>query len=340
MARSSATAKPSSATPISSPGAGKRSALPPLLEPTSENISAAANRIRGGQLVAFPTETVYGLGADATDDLAVAKIFQAKGRPSFNPLISHLPSLEVVRPLVQWSALAEDLANTFWPGPLTLVLMRSENCPISSLACAGLDTVAVRVPSNPIARSLLLAANRPVAAPSANVSSKLSPTEAQHVVHSLGGAVQTILDGGPCPVGLESTVLDLSLPEPVLLREGGVTEEALRAVLPTLKRTEPGIALKAPGMLDKHYSPDCPMRLETTDARDGEAYLAFGSAESSAGMMLNLSEKGDLLEAAANLFRHLHTLNAMGPSAIAVAPIPDTGIGKAINDRLRRAAAD
>lgn len=290
-------------------------------------------------MVAFPTETVYGLGADATNDRAVVRIYAAKGRPSFNPLIVHGPSVESLRTLVTWDARAERVAEAFWPGPLTLVLPRAADCPVSRLASAGLETLAIRLPSQPVARELLEAAGLPIAAPSANRSNALSPTEAAHVAASLGEAVDAILDGGACAVGLESTVLDLSGQVPLLLREGGLSREALLEHLPNLQRPEAGSAIKSPGMLAKHYAPDCPIRLNATDVRAGEALLAFGSDTPATALSLNLSESGDLVEAAANLFRHLHALNAAQPAGIAVMPIPEEGLGRAINDRLRRAAA-
>jgi L-threonylcarbamoyladenylate synthase len=295
--------------------------------------------LRQGRLVAFPTETVYGLGADATNDSAVASIYAAKGRPSFNPLIVHGPTFEALRPLATWDARAEAVAAAFGPGPLTLVLPRVENCPVSLLASAGLETLALRVPSHPVAAALLAAAGRPIAAPSANRSNALSPTEARHVAASLGEAVDAILDGGPCAVGLESTVVDLSGEVPLLLREGGLPQEDLLALLPDLRRPEAGAAITSPGMLAKHYAPDCPLRLGARDLSPGEALLAFGPGAPAAEVCLNLSEAGDLVEAAANLFRDLHALNALAPAGIAVMPIPDTGLGRAINDRLRRGAA-
>ena len=295
--------------------------------------------LREGRLVAFPTETVYGLGADATNDRAVAGIYAAKGRPTFNPLIIHAPTVEALRPLVMWDARAEAVAAAFWPGPLTLVLPRAADCPVSALASAGLETLAVRVPLHPVAKALLEAAGRPIAAPSANRSNAISPTEARHVAASLGDAVDAILDGGPCTVGVESTVVDLSGAIQLLLREGGLPREALLAHLPNLAEPEAGGTIKGPGMLAKHYAPDCPLRLNAAEARPGEALLAFGPDAPAAEIVLNLSESGDLVEAAANLFRHLHALNRLGPTGIAVMPVPEHDMGRAINDRLRRAAA-
>ena len=289
--------------------------------------------------MAFPTETVYGLGGDATQDHAVARIYEAKGRPSFNPLIVHTPAAEDLHALVQWDERAERLAAAFWPGPLTLVLRRTEDCPVSLLASAGLDTLAVRVPDHPAAKALLAAAGVPVAGPSANRSNGLSPTEAAHVAASLGERVDMILDGGPCGVGLESTVVDLSGASPLLLREGGLPQEMLLPLLPDLQRARGSAAIRSPGMLAKHYAPDCPVRLNIIQPLPGEALLAFGPDAPFAKNALNLSEAGDLTEAAANLFRHLHTLNEAKPEGIAVMPIPDEGLGRAINDRLQRAAA-
>lgn len=285
---------------------------------------------------------MYGLGADATQDRAVARIFEAKGRPSFNPLIVHGPEAAALRPLVQWNQIAETVAAAFWPGPLTLVLPRSANCPVSPLASAGLETLAVRVPAHPVAKALLQAAGVPVAAPSANRSNAISPTEAAHVAASLGDRVDVILDGGPCAVGLESTVVDLSSGTPLLLREGGLPREYLLPLLPDLASARTKSEIRSPGMLAKHYAPDCPVRLNAASLRPGEALLAFGPdvpAAQHAPLVLNLSPSADLTEAAANLFRYLHALNAAKPSRIAVMPIPETGLGRAINDRLRRAAA-
>ncbi len=314
-------------------------ALPKLLASDAAGIAAAAALLRDGGLVAFPTETVYGLGADATDDRAVARIFAAKGRPSFNPLIVHAASAEALQPLVQWNAWAEALANAFWPGPLSLVLPRSADCPVSALASAGLPTLAIRVPAHPVARRLFEAAGLPIAGPSANRSNALSPTAPAHVAESLGEAVDAILDGGVCAVGLESTVVDLSGARPLLLREGGLTREALLEHLPNLGEPQRGAKIAGPGMLAKHYAPDCPLRLNATSVRPGEALLAFGPDAPAAEQVLNLSARGDLVEAAANLFRHLHALNALRPAGIAAMPIPEAGLGRAINDRLRRAAA-
>ncbi|MXW90790.1 MAG: threonylcarbamoyl-AMP synthase [Rhodospirillaceae bacterium] len=319
-------------------------------------IAAAAARLRRGGLVAFPTETVYGLGADAGDDRAVARIFGAKGRPRFNPLIVHAPDLAAHRAWAVFDERALRLADAFWPGALTLVLPRTPDAPVSRLVSAGLDTVAVRAPDHPVAQALMRAAGCPVAAPSANRSGRLSPTEAGHVAASLGGAADLILDGGPCPGGLESTVLSLTGEVPVLLRPGLVSRDTIESAVgpvetagPALPGTLPGTPLESPGMLAAHYAPRAPLRLEAGAAQeDGEALLAFGAAPtpgpasgvaSGYAAVRNLSPAGDLTEAAANLFRLLHELDALAPDAIAVAPVPEDGLGVAINDRLRRAAA-
>lgn len=257
-------------------------------------------------------------------------------------MIVHGPDADAIRPLVQWEDRAEMLAAAFWPGPLTLVLPRVKDCPVSRLASAGLETLAVRVPSHPVAIALLAAAGVPVAGPSANRSNAISPTEATHVAASLGERVDLILDGGPCAVGLESTVVDLSGAAPLLLREGGLAREDLFDLLPNLQRAHGSAAIHSPGMLAKHYAPECPMRLNVIQPLPDEALLAFGPdvpAAPSSPLTLNLSETGDLTEAAANLFRHLHALNEARPASIAVMPVPETGLGRAINDRLRRAAS-
>ncbi len=301
-------------------------------------IERAAALIRAGRLVAFPTETVYGLGADATQDRAVAAIFAAKGRPAFNPLIAHVQDVAEARRYVVWNDIAERLTAAFWPGPLTLVLPRVENCRLSLLASAGLDTAAVRAPSHPIARALIAASGVPIAAPSANRSGAISPTRPEHVVESLGDAVDLVIDGGPCDVGLESAVLDLSTPRPTLLRPGGTTREAIEAVIGAIDEGPAiGVAgtLHSPGQLESHYAPRATVRLNAMVAGTGETLLGFGEIAGA----LNLSPSGDLVEAAANLFTMLRQLDASGASAIAVAPIPDEGLGLAINDRLRRAAA-
>lgn len=320
-------------------GAGM-SQFPPhaRIEPANDAaIALAGDMLRHGQLVAFPTETVYGLGADATDDRAVAAIYAAKGRPSFNPLIVHVADLADCAGLVQMDQRARDVAARFWPGPLTLVLPRAAHSPVSLLASAGLDTIAIRLPGHPVARAVIAAAGRPIAAPSANRSGAVSPTLAEHVAQSLGGRVGLIVDGGPCRVGVESTVLDLSTARPTLLRPGGITAEQLQEVLgeaPVCPHQDPE-APKSPGMLASHYAPGLPVRLNAVTAAAGEAMLGFGAMDCT----LNLSAAGDLEEAAANLFAFLRRLDDPRFAAIAVAPIPEHGLGAAINDRLRRAAA-
>jgi L-threonylcarbamoyladenylate synthase len=309
------------------------------------SIDEAARLIREGELVAFPTETVYGLGGDATNERAVAKIFEAKGRPQFNPLISHVLDAGEARRLVQWNETADKLAARFWPGPLTLVLPRAKDSPIALLATAGLDTAAIRAPAHPMAQALIRAAGRPIAAPSANRSGAVSPTRAEHVADSLGDRVKLILDGGPCEVGLESTVLDLTTSTPTLLRPGGATREAIEAVIGpvALSHAAPcgSAAHKSPGQLASHYAPARPVRLNATSVTADEGLLAFGpQPPAGANQMLNLSVSGDLTEAAANLFAHLRALDQPANARIAVMPIPQTGLGLAINDRLRRAAAD
>jgi L-threonylcarbamoyladenylate synthase len=311
-----------------------------ILPATAEAIAEAAALLKAGGLVAFPTETVYGLGADATSDAAVARIFAAKRRPQFNPLISHLPDRAAAAELAVFDGRAEALAQAFWPGALTLVLPRTRGCPIARLTSSGLDSIALRVPAHPIAQALLAAVGCPVAAPSANPSGRLSPTRAEHVAAALGGEVDLILDGGPCQVGLESTVVDLTGPQPLLLRAGGVTREATEQIIgPLVIPAEGEAAPASPGRLLSHYAPDLPLRLDATSVRPDEALLAFGSVLSGAAATRNLSTAGDLVEAAANLFQMLRELDQSGLVGIAVMPVPEHGLGAAINDRLRRAAA-
>jgi L-threonylcarbamoyladenylate synthase len=316
---------------------------------TPDAIAAAADLLAEGGLVAFPTETVYGLGGDATRERVVARIFAAKGRPRFNPLIVHLAPGWPVEEIAIMDERAQRLAARFWPGALTLVLARAPGCPISLLASAGLDTLALRMPAHPIAQALLKRAHLPIAAPSANPSGRLSPTEARHVAEALGDKVDVILDGGKCPGGLESTVIDLSVAEARILRPGLVTQEEIEAEL-GMKVARPAEAapgantdsdeIKSPGMLASHYAPKKPLRLNATSAEPGEAFLAFGpKPPRSVLASLNLSPTGDLVEAAANLFAYMHRLDASQAHTIAVMPIPEEGIGAAINDRLRRAAA-
>lgn len=302
-------------------------------------IERAARLLRAGKLVAFPTETVYGLGADATSECAVAAVFAAKGRPHFNPLIVHVSGLEAAEALAGFDARARRIATQFWPGPLSLVLPRRDSSGLSLLASAGLDTVAIRVPAHPVAQQLLRAFGRPIAAPSANRSGRVSPTAAMHVAAELGEDIALILDAGRTPVGVESTVLDLTGAAPALLRPGGVTREALEALLGPLA-TETAGPTRSPGMLASHYAPALPLRLEAAEARPGEALLAFGpAAPPDFAEILSLSRSGDLAEAAANLFAMLRQLDRPRFTGIAVMPIPDKGLGRAINDRLRRAAA-
>jgi L-threonylcarbamoyladenylate synthase len=309
---------------------------------SARDIGMAARALRAGRLVAFPTETVYGLGGIATDDRAVAAIFEAKGRPRLNPLIVHVAARAAARGLVRWNQLAERLAARFWPGALTLILPRAPGCPLSALVSAGGDTVGLRLPAHPVAQALLAATALPVAAPSANPAGGVSPTTADHVAEGLGAAVDLILDGGPCAIGLESTVLDLCGGEPRLLRPGGVTREALEAEVGPLAAApaEPGQVLRAPGQLASHYAPARPLRLEVRSVAANEALLAFGPEPlAGARATLNLSATGDLAEAAANLFAMLRRLDRPDVSAIAVMPIPAAGLGEAIRDRLERAAA-
>jgi L-threonylcarbamoyladenylate synthase len=307
--------------------------------------AAAARCLAEGGLVAFPTETVYGLGADATNAQAIARLYLAKGRPSFNPLIAHVADLAAARGIAKFDANAEKLAARFWPGPLTLVLPRAIDCPVAELATAGLETIAVRVPAHLIARDILLSFGKPVVAPSANVSGHVSPTTAQHVEADLAGKIDLIVDGGPANVGLESTIVGC-FERPMLLRPGGLArgeiEAALGCKLVDLPQHESAAQPLAPGMLASHYAPRSPVRLNATTIEPGEALLAFGSSAvagvDKAAAVLNLSGSGDLVEAAANLFHHLRELDAKAAMQIAVMPIPNEGLGEAINDRLRRAA--
>ncbi len=313
------------------------------LDPDRDGIARAAALLSGGRLVAFGTETVYGLGADATDPRAVAAIFAAKNRPRFNPLIAHLADADAAFRQVAATPLAHRLAG-FWPGPLTLVLPRRADSTVCALAAAGLPTLAVRVPAGPVAGRLLRAVGRPVAAPSANPSGRVSPSTAAHVLAGLDGRIDAVLDSGPCRVGLESTVLDLSGPQPRLLRPGGVTLEALEAAIgPVLREAGAGAAPSAPGQLASHYAPVLPLRLDAAEVGRDEALLAFGPPPSGAGMVWNLSEDANLDEAAARLFAGLRDLDAAasreGLSGIAAMSIPHHGLGLAIRDRLRRAAA-
>ncbi len=319
------------------------------LRDDAAGIARAAALLRAGGLVAFGTETVYGLGADATNARAVAAVFDAKGRPHFNPLIAHYPDAEAAFRHVEAPALARLLAERFWPGPLTLVLPRRAACPVALLAGAGLDTLAVRVPAGQTARALLRDAGRPVAAPSANRSGEVSPTTAAHVLAGLDGRIAAVLDSGPCAVGLESTVIDLAAGRPFLLRPGGTAVSDIEAVIGPVGRgitpqaAEATRTLRSPGLLVSHYAPRLPVRLGAVAADAREALLAFGSALPGAGCTFQLSAAGDVAEAAARLFAGLRWLDEegarLGLSGIAAMPVPADGLGLAINDRLQRAAA-
>lgn len=302
-----------------------------------QSIALAAELLDKGRLVAFPTETVYGLGADAANDLAVASVFEVKGRPQFNPLIAHIADISWVERFAVLTDSARVLAEKFWPGPLTMVMKRTPVCPVSHLVCAGLDTIGVRFPAHPAARQMIAAFGRPVAAPSANISGTVSPTTALHVAQGLGDRIPLILDGGACSVGVESTILDVSEDNPALLRAGGVSVEEIEAVLGiSLRRPEINPdAPRSPGQMLSHYAPRLPVRLNADHAEDGEAFLAFGKAENAT---LNLSPSGDVKEAAAHLFAYMRLLDDPRYTGIAVMPIPTNGLGLAINDRLKRAA--
>ena len=306
-----------------------------ILPPDDAGLAQAAAILRDGGLVSFPTETVYGVGADARNDRAVAGIYAAKGRPSFNPLIVHLPDLTTAETYCVFNDDARRLAGAFWPGALTLVLPLKRDAGVSRLVTAGLETLAVRVPDHPVAQGLLRAFGGPVAAPSANPSGRVSPTTAAHVRDGLGNKINALVDGGPCGVGLESTIVSC-VGQPALLRAGGIPVEALEACLgqPLALPDDPDTPV-SPGQLASHYAPRGKVRLNVTAPEKGEVYLGFGPVDAD----LNLSPTGDLTEAAARLFDCLHQLDAMGAERIAVAPIPDHGLGRAINDRLRRAAA-
>lgn len=306
-----------------------------------DDIAAATALLREGQLVAIPTETVYGLAADATNDAAVAKIYEAKGRPSFNPLIVHVADVAMARRYAEISPLAEKLAAAFWPGPLTLVSPRRKDSAVSLLVSAGLETLALRAPAGDIAQSVIRRFGGPLAAPSANRSGSISPTTAAHVRDSLGERVALILDGGPCAVGVESTIVKIDGARAILLRPGGTPREAIERIIGAKLEAAAG-GVEAPGMMQSHYAPHARLRLQATAPHADEAYLAFGGGGDHPHT-LNLSASGDLVEAAANLFAHLRALDAMcaakGLSGIAAAPVPDDGLGEAINDRLARAAA-
>ncbi len=310
-------------------------AMTEILPPTSDGIAKAAALLRQGLLVAFPTETVYGLGGDARSDLAVARIYEAKGRPRFNPLIAHVSDMDMARRLAVFDDRAEALAARFWPGPLTLVLPLREDAGLSPYVTAELPTVAIRLPAHPVARALIATFGGPLAAPSANPSGRVSPTRAAHVMDGLAGRIAAVIDGGACAVGVESTILGL-FEATELLRPGGVAAEEIEALTGPLALGGHGPRPNAPGQLASHYAPASPVRLEASDRRAGEVRLGFGPGEAD----LSLSPSGDLVEAAANLFHLLREADSLAQGRpIAVAPIPETGLGRAINDRLRRAAA-
>lgn len=314
-----------------------------ILAPDEAGIARAAELLGEGRLVAFPTETVYGLGADARDGRAVAAIFDIKGRPQFNPLIVHVADLAAAERLVRLNKAARKLAAAVWPGPLTLVAQKRADSGVSELVTAGLRTLAVRVPAHPLAQALLRAFGGPVAAPSANISGEVSPTMAGHVLEAFGGRIAAVLDGGPCPVGVESTVIGFDGGQPVLLRPGGLEVEVASEILGRALIPDRGDSVRAPGQLASHYAPGAALRLNADRPQPGEAWLGFGlDPDGIAGAALNLSEEGDLTQAAANLFAHLRALDAMlgGRGTIAVARVPKHGLGLAINDRLTRAAAE
>ena len=302
-------------------------------------IEAAACCLAAGGLVAFPTETVYGLGAAAGNGAAIARLYAAKGRPRFNPLIAHVADVTAARRCGRFDSAAEQLAAAFWPGPLTLVLPKQADCGVAHLALAGLDSVAVRVPAHPVALALLAAFKEPVVAPSANRSGHVSPTSAVHVLADLRGRIDMVLDGGNCPIGVESTVV-ACVGAPRLLRPGGLPRDEIERVIGRALDIAPTADEKplAPGMLSSHYAPKARLRLNASEAEPGEALLAFGAAPASDALTLNLSPRGDLIEAATNLFSHLRALDASGAKTVAVMRVPRKGLGEAINDRLARAA--
>lgn len=314
-------------------------------------IKEAADKLQRGELVAFPTETVYGLGANALDGQAVARIFTAKGRPQFNPLIIHVPELTLAQELGVFKEAALNVAERFWPGPISLILPKTENCPVSELCTAGLDSICLRIPAHPVAQDVLRRSEVPIAAPSANKSGEPSPTAPIHVKDSLSGDIDMILAAGKCSVGLESTVVDMTCEQPIILRPGAITRKNLQEVVAKIDYVETVTGSpKSPGLTLKHYAPKTPVRLNAVEVRQGEALMAFGSVrfmglqgggsvqDLAPEKLRNLSETGDLQEAAANLFAALRELDLSDSSAIAIMNIPDHGIGRAINDRLQRAA--
>jgi L-threonylcarbamoyladenylate synthase len=303
-------------------------------------IAEAAAILQRGGLVAFPTETVYGLGANALNGRAIGSLFAAKGRPRINPLIVHVEGAVQAAKLGHLTGLARELAERFWPGPLTLVVPRQADCPASLLVSAGLDTIALRVPIHPVAIALLAEAGVPIAAPSANFSGRLSATSAIHVLEELATKIDLVLDGGSAPLGLESTVVGFEDERPVLLRSGAITRERIQAVTGPLK-AQTDVTVRSPGQMASHYAPRAQIRMNAISVREDEALLAFGAPSAiaeGARLVLNLSSMGDLQEAASNLYSMLRTLDGFGSRSIAVMPIPETGLGEAINDRLRRAA--
>ena len=306
-------------------------------------VGRASELILAGDPVAVPTETVYGLAADATNDRAVAKVYEAKGRPSFNPLIIHVADVAMARRYVDFPPLAEKLAAAFWPGPLTLVLPRREGCGVSHLVSAGLDTLGVRAPRHPMTQLLIREIDRPLAAPSANRSGSVSPTTADHVCESLGDRVRLILDGGPSRVGVESTIVKIDGDHAILLRPGGVSRADIERAIGKPFDAADKVNIEAPGMMESHYAPRAALRLGATAPQADEAFLGFGKVAAAGAAALNLSDSGDLVEAAAHLFAHLRALDAIcierGLKGIAAAPVPNEGLGEAINDRLSRAAA-
>lgn len=310
----------------------------PILRADAAAIERAASILLAGGLVAMPTETVYGLAADAANASAIAGIYAAKGRPQFNPLICHVASVEMAGMCADISQLASKLIDRFWPGPLTLVLPRARNCPVVDLATSGLETIALRMPKKPVSIDLIARVGRPLAAPSANPSEQLSPTSAMHVAQSLGSKIDLILDDGPCEAGLESTIIAIANERGVLLRPGALARSEIEAVTGLLLAPDASKGILAPGMMRRHYAPRASLRLEAINAREGESFLAFGAPPRGLESALNLSSRGDLKEAAANLFAMLRELDARS-HAIAVAPIPSEGLGEGINDRLKRAAA-
>ena len=311
-----------------------------VLRADQASIEAAAACLKAGGLVAFPTETVYGLGADAGNGEAVARLYAAKGRPAFNPLIAHVADIAAARRIAVFDRDSERLAQAFWPGPLTLVLPKRPDCGVADLALAGLDSIAVRVPAHPVAQALLKAFGGPVVAPSANRSGHVSPTDAAHVLADLRGRIDLVIDGGACAVGVESTIVSC-VGEPTLLRPGGLARDDIERVLGQALAAAviADEAPLAPGMLASHYAPKAKLRLDATAPHTGEALLAFGPAPQFAGTTFNLSPRADLIEAAANLFSHLRALDASGAKTIAVMSVPHDGLGEAINARLARAAA-